>query len=111
MTFNAENFKRVLDHISSNPEEYDQASWENPSIPSMSCGTTRCFMGWAQYFYKGRVTCSDPDVMREECCEWLGIDQEEFRMLACPFTTPFDIVEFYQSRTNYGIPVDDGVLL
>jgi hypothetical protein len=61
----------VLKTIQKNPQCYDQRSWH--------CGTTHCFMGWAQVL-AGKEANSD--TVNADATKWLRLTNDEFQVLA-----------------------------
>lgn len=77
--FNAENFKRVLDHIKANPCTWDQEAWH--------CGSAHCFFGWAQIM-SGHVPSAL--LARRDGRVWLGLSRAEAQFLSAATRTIAD---------------------
>lgn len=61
----------VLEVISRNPELHDQDDWYTPYRSDLSCGTTRCVGGWANWLH-GDATASILMAARH-----LGLDEPD----------------------------------
>jgi len=87
---NRENYKLVLDKITSCPDEWDQWVWH--------CGTTHCFAGWAQIL-SGKP--ADRDTVRRDARVFLDLSSIEANYL-------FEAARTLRDFNNYDRIVYDG---
>lgn len=95
---NRKNFKIVLDQITNHPEGWTQTHWH--------CGTTHCFMGWAELFMNDISKIDyygSPNVVNtESVCEWLGINMYQYNYLSHPFRSLKDFRRIHQYGYKLG---------
>jgi len=92
---NRENYKLVLDKITSCPEEWDQKDWH--------CGATHCFAGTAQIL-SGKP--ADNLSARGDARIFLDLSMEEARYLFHTERTLADFNEYYHNG-HYPYEYDD----
>lgn len=87
ITFNKENFQKVLTTIKENPSCWRQEKWH--------CGSSHCFAGWAQIL-SGKA--ANDDTARKDARKFLGLTIKE---ADCLFQSCRTIEDFEKA-------VDDG---
>lgn len=68
---NVERLRAVLTQIEEHPETWDQSQWH--------CGSSHCFMGWAQVMSGKRENVA---TMRRDVRPWLGLTRDQFSALS-----------------------------
>jgi hypothetical protein len=86
-------FKKVLDHIKENPQEWNQLAWNKNC--KFSCGTDYCFAGNAELM--AGFSPIDPDNTRFIATRALGLGNIEAMWLFNCRRTILDFGEFYQA--------------
>lgn len=77
---NKERLEAVLEQINKHPKTWIQSDWH--------CGSSHCFMGWAQVMSGKRP---DDDKALADGAKWLGLTHTEALQLSCAGNSRADL--------------------